>query len=99
MAARKTRAGVPTTPGTPAYYRPFIPLGPRPPVTPEGIEIARNAVRLAKSLGRKRPDRSWAPRLLERAASGEKICNYGIELAQSVVRMTPEREPGSNDEG
>lgn len=85
---------------SPAYHKPFVPLGPRPPVTEEGTRIAREVRLFANKLGAKTPSRAWAPRLLERAASGEHICYRGVELAREVVVMDAPvlREPGSDDE-
>ena len=42
------------------------------------------------------PDRSWAPRVLERVRRGEHIFPAGVEWAQQVVQQ-PERAPGEDD--
>lgn len=104
MAARKSRAGVPSMPSIPAYHRYFAPTGPWGGVTEYGSQTSKTMVSFARSFGKNRPDRSWATRLLERVGAGERICNRGIEnarevVAREVVGTVEEREPGSDDEG
>lgn len=98
MAARK-RTGLPMMPSVPAYHRPFPPREPWPGKTEIGSAISKHILKNLRSFVRHVPDRSWAPRVLERAAAGENISPYAIELAQSVAVMGIEpREPGSDDE-
>ena len=48
---------------------------------------------------KRRPDKSWAQRLLDRVASGERISPIAVEKALEVVSQQASREPGSDDEG
>ena len=95
MAARKGHGPDPQQYGA-AYHRPFEPREPWHGPTEIGRQTAKELVAFAKSFGHKHPDRSWAPRLLERAAAGEPICQAGIDMAREVVGMPLEREPGED---
>ena len=98
MAARN-RKDLPMMPSVPAYHRPFAPREPWLGPTEIGSAISKHLLKELKSFGRRVPSKDWAPRVLERAAMGEPICQHAIDLARSVVNepATIEREPGSDD--
>ena len=97
--ARRTKGGVPTMPSIPAYHRPFAPREPWAGVTPYGTQVIKQIRKQLAEFVNKKPDRSWAPKLLARVEAGENIAPACVQLARDVVGMVPEREPGSDDEG
>ena len=88
----------PMLPSTPAYHRPFKPTEKWAGPTEYGSAIARDIRKRIAELGERRPDRSWAPKVLERVAAGESICLRIQEIAREVVERGVSREPGEDDE-
>ena len=67
------------------------------PVTAYGSAVCERLRENMAEWSQKKPDKSWAPRLLARVAKGEKISPYCVALAKEVVAMR-ERTPGEDDE-
>lgn len=83
---------------TPAYHRPFKPREPWLGVTETGKQHAAEIRRMIEAFAHKKPDRSWAPKLLARVAAGEHIAPYCVQMALDVAGPSTQREPGSDDE-
>lgn len=66
--------------------------------TEYGKAIIRDIRQRMKEVGERKPDRSWAPKVLERVAAGESICLHIQEIAREVVERGHQREPGEDDE-
>ena len=85
-------------PMMPASHRPFAPRERWDGPTEYGSTIARDIRKHMAELGERRPDRSWAPKVLERVANGEPVCLHIQEIAREVVDRGAQREPGEDDE-
>ena len=95
---RRVDDNKPMMPSTPAYHRPFPKREKWAGPTEYGKSIARDIRKRIAEMGERRPDRSWAPKVLARAAAGEPICLHIQDIARDVVERGGGREPGEDDE-
>ncbi len=88
----------PMMPAIPASHRPFAPREKWTGPTEYGSAIVRDLRQRMAEFRDRTPDRSWAPKVLERAARGEPICLHIQEIAREVAERTGGRQPGEDDE-
>ena len=76
----------------------FQRLSPREEPSEKARAIIAHLREMMKEFINKKPDKSWAQRVLDRHAAGEHIFPLGLQWAREVAAQQPEREPGSDDE-
>lgn len=87
----------------PAYHQPFKPREPWHGPTEYGKRMSKELLARARAFTNKKPDKSWAKRVLDRHAGGEEIPQHFLAMALQVAgdgpapRVPEEREPGSDD--
>ena len=82
---------------TPVAHRPFKAYEPWAGTTDYGRKVSAEIQAKLKAFAHKRPNKSWAPKILERHAHGEHFSPFVLDLARAVAQPV-EREPGSDDE-
>ena len=96
MVTRRERPSQATSAG-PAYYHEFKPREPWAGPTDYGRRVSAEIQAKLKAFAHKRPNKSWAPKILARHAAGEHFSPLVLDMARAVAQPV-EREPGSDDE-
>lgn len=81
-----------------AYHKPIPKRESFGGITPHGLAMSAKIREQIAALAHKKPDRSWAQKVIDRHARGENVSAYALQCAFDAVGQPEEREPGSDDE-
>lgn len=81
---------------TAAYHKPFPKRESFSGITAHGLAMSAKIREQIEAMAHKKPDRSWAQKVIDRHARGENVSAYALQCAFEAIGQPEAREPGSD---